>query len=407
MKALRIGAALGAALVMAVFAVATPAAPTMAAGEPVAAASPAPSDLWETRITLVAVRPRYIVGQPTKLAAHAEEHSLWFWQDMDIMGGTVDFFDGTTRIGTAETDQAFAIIDVKPPLSVGEHHLSATLTPKYPTLYAPSTSETVKIIVEPMDTWLDVSDPAPDASTFYPVRDAYRDDVVVRTWAYEPIASGSVVVTNAKGKTVMRRTFGASDIGELVIQWSPLGSTKKPLPPGAYRMTVSLADAAGNRGTYEVPFSLSSRQVVWKTAKEVQLGDEYAYRHATDYAWVSRDLSRYPFGVDIFGNTGDEEAEVGYVFSPPKAVAYGKITFDVCSTTAGTGSPGRIFLDRAEDDWVYTTDAEGCAGVEANGPDVIADAGYFSGTVLALGSDKAHVDIRGVIFTVRYAVWKK
>ena len=121
---------------------------------------------------------------------------------------------------------------------------------------------------------------------------------------------------------------------------------------------------------------------------------------------MSKGFSSFDHGVDIFGNLNDEFAEVDYLYEPPSHVALGTVRFDVLSKPSGTGDPGIIYFDKQPQFSMSTSDDYGVSSVRAAGESVVGSYHSIAAVVRANGSDLAHIDIAGVRFTVRYAVWR-
>lgn len=377
-----------------------PGAATALTTQPPAHASVLPAVVSASRVTLLGLRPRYLVGALITLTAKAEVEPFGNY-DLAVTG-TVELFDGTVSLGSTDKLDAMhpASFTLTSGLPVGSH----VLTARYSALgiIGESISPPVSVSVEATDTWLDLDGMSPTASTFYPVKDSYRDTVIVTGRSYEPVASMASVVRNATGHVMWRHAQGGQGAGAVSVAWVPRNASGVPYPAGAYTMAVTVTDPAGNRATSTVRFALSSRAVVWKTATEYQNGDEYYYSNHSDYAWVSRGFSSYDRGVDIFGNLSDEFAEVAYSYVPPSHVALGSVRFDILSEPSGSGDPAIFYFDKQPASSASTSYGYARRSISAAGESVAGTYHSISVTVRANGSDRAHIDIAGV----RYAVWR-
>jgi hypothetical protein len=397
-------AALAIGLALAVPLGAAPPAATALTAPPAPPARVPAADLSASRVTLLGLRPRYVVGAPITLTAKAEVEPYGLY-DLAVTGA-VELFDGAASLGSTDQLDALhpATFTLAAGLPVGDH----VLTARYSALgiIGESVSPPVNVSVEATDTWVDMDAMAPAYATFYPVKDSYRDTVIVSGRSYEPVASVASVVRNATGHVMWRQSQTGHGAGTMSVAWVPRSASGMPYPAGSYSMAVTVTDTAGNLATYTARFALSSRAVVWKTATEYQNGADYYYSNHSDFGWVSKGFSRFDHGVDIFGNLADEFAEVDYLYVPPTTVALGSVRFDILSEPSGTGDPAVFYFDKQPAFSMLTSGDYGVSSISAAGESVAGSYHSVAVVVRANGSDRAHIDIAGVRFTVRYAVWR-
>lgn len=84
-------------------------------------------------------------------------------------------------------------------------------------------------------------------STFYPVRDGFRDTVTLGATTSEALSSYTVIVTNRAGRVVMTLRGGARAPGRFVATWNGRTASGARLPSGTYRFYTVVYDVASNR----------------------------------------------------------------------------------------------------------------------------------------------------------------
>jgi subtilisin family serine protease len=84
-------------------------------------------------------------------------------------------------------------------------------------------------------------------STFYPVRDGFRDTVTLGATSSEALSSYSVIVMNRAGRIVVTLRGGARAPGRFVATWNGRSASGARLPGGTYRFYTVVYDVASNR----------------------------------------------------------------------------------------------------------------------------------------------------------------
>jgi hypothetical protein len=163
--------------------------------------------------------------------------------------------------------------------------------------YAPSTSSPVTQQVV-LDTVL-ATGVGVSLSTFFPVRDGYRDSVVARGTRGET-ASVAVAVHNSAGKTIRTASI-AADVGAYAWTWTGTTTAGKLVPAGRYSVVQTLTDSAGMTLVVRSNVTVSLKRLTWKSFT--------ATRTWNQRAWL-----------------GYGGAAAGWAFTVPKADSYGGLS---------------------------------------------------------------------------------
>jgi len=195
----------------------------------------------------------------------------------------------------------------------------------------PSTSSQVTFVVTAVpDTTLDASGVGTDLTTFYPVKDGYRDTLKVQGVRGEPITV-TIRIYNASGTRVLLKTI-ASGAGAYAYGWSGRDSHGSVRTAGKYKIVQTLADGAGNTLVVTKFVTLSQKKLITRTTYVTKKGLSITAGTAGNI-FVSKSV-----GYAKLRGTSGSPAMAGYSFTIPSAVVYKSIAFQVYGT-GPTSSP--------------------------------------------------------------------
>jgi hypothetical protein len=163
--------------------------------------------------------------------------------------------------------------------------------------YASSASNAVAQEIV-LDT-VQATDVGVSLSTFFPVRDGYRDSVVARGTRGET-ASVAIAVRNAAG-TSIRTASITPDLGAYAWTWAGTTTAGKIVPAGKYSVVQTLRDSAGTTRVVRSNVTVSLKRLTWKSFAATKTWNQRA--------WL-----------------GYGGAAAGWAFAVPKADSYGGLT---------------------------------------------------------------------------------
>jgi subtilisin family serine protease/flagellar hook assembly protein FlgD len=154
-------------------------------------------------------------------------------------------------------------------------------------------------------------------STFYPVRDGFRDVLAPKAVVNEP-GTTTMTVRNSAGTVVRTLVVRSSKAGTRTLAWNGRTSNGTLQPAGTYRYTLRSEDVAGNRRawiTYRAPLSwkrlvgTSVTKTVTPAASATARIQGSCSRVADDAAWTGG--YDYLSAYSLFGGTCAGESEPG------------------------------------------------------------------------------------------------
>ena len=159
-------------------------------------------------------------------------------------------------------------------------------------------------------------------STFYPIKDGYRDTVSIKGIRQEP-ASVAVRIYNSSNKPV--RAFAlASGTGAYSILWNGRNSAGTLLASGPYRVVQTLTDAAGTKLVVTKSVTLSRKKLYYYT-KTISKLAKYASSVGTASGGK---VTVYSDGsMRLYGGMG--WAGVGWQLALPSAPVYKSLSMGV------------------------------------------------------------------------------
>jgi len=147
--------------------------------------------------------------------------------------------------------------------------------------FAGSTSDPVDIPV--VSDVVEASNVGVSATTFYPIKDGYRDSVKVRGTRYEPIRV-SIKIYSPAGRLVKSVSIGGGT-GPYGYSWTGKSIAGSLLPAGKYKVLQSLTDAAGMNLKKTSYVSLSRKRLVTHTTYIYKTARQYKHRTAQWIGW--------------------------------------------------------------------------------------------------------------------------
>ena len=242
-------------------------------------------------------------------------------------GGTVAFTatSGTTTIaiGSDDPDSSGHATLSTSSLPVGTWTIEAAYSGS--DSYA-SSSDTASVSVL-ADTTVQVTNVHITYSTFYPVKDDYRDTVSVKGSLQEK-ATTSVAVHSSTGHVVRRLALSART-GAFSLTWNGRNSNGTLVKEGKYRLALKVTDMHGNTKRFSLYTTVSKMKLIWKSGTKTRYADTFDDGVATGSAWGSTGSdSDFARGLLLYGGhySGDGVLAL-YQWRLPSAVKYGKLRF--------------------------------------------------------------------------------
>lgn len=285
-----------------------------------------------------ATEPRW-VGERTIEA----NHTLSAHVSIDAVPAGVPM-DGLMTVKDVATDIVVATVTVGMPFTIRPIH--GNLKPGTHTFlvrylgsadYAAS-AKTFDVIVT-SDT-VEATGVGTNYSTFYPVKDGYRDTVTIKGNRQEP-SSVYIRVYSPTGSVVKRTTL-ASAAGTYGYQWNGRTSTGSLRAAGKYKVVQVLTDAFGTQKTFTSYVNLSHRKIITKTAYITKLGSSVSAKG--DDGTGSITISTSGGYARLTGKSPDGWVGVGYQFTLPTANVYKSIAFQVYDKGPASAPPALIGL---------------------------------------------------------------
>jgi hypothetical protein len=248
--------------------------------------------------------------------------------------GSVSFAEAGTVLGVAPVATGKATVQVAS-LAAGDHSIVATYLDAGGLPVSSSTPLVVRVVA---DTWVAARSVGVSPSTFYPIKDGYRDSLLIRGTLDER-ASVSVSIYSPAGKKV--RAFSVTTrSGPYSVAWNGRTSGGVLLAAGKYKVIQMLRDTAGNKKVVTSYATLSRKRLYWYSSSQTRYGKQFNTVGYCCGASISTGLSRFSRGVLIRGYDDYSWPFASYNFTLPKATAYKSIRFQA----QGIGSSGLVAL---------------------------------------------------------------
>ncbi len=212
-----------------------------------------------------------------------------------VTGGTVtivDAFDGSTlasgAVGPGDTSVAFT-----GSLDAGSHALTAT----YSGHGDFGTSQGALTQTVQADSGVDAT-AGVQYTTFYPVRDTYRDTNAIRGTLREP---ASVLIRVYTPSNTLFRTFdlGHRGVGAYSHVWNGRNAAGAVLKAGTYRIVQRITDDAANVKTTTFRVGISHKRLRWTTSSITLYGSQFRVYGDPGNGYVSPARSAYFRGVRL------------------------------------------------------------------------------------------------------------
>jgi FlgD Ig-like domain len=315
--------------------------------------------------------------------------------------GTLRIRDETTSTTLGEmavTSNLHTLTTGDVQLAAGTHHLVAEFNGDA-TFFQRRIERDFEVVA---DTGVDANQFKLSSTTFYPVKDGYKDAVAISAWCVER-CSGVIKIYDAKNKVVRSITIGPTTGNPYRKTWDGRTSSGALVASGVYRVSHQLKDALGNSKIVNQTLTLSHRSVRWVSTSTSKYGANYSAVFKGGSGKTST-TSSYTKGRRISGGSGSGYAALRYVFKLHSGLAYRSVKANVLGR--GTTSSSRAILA-----W-YTAGAGALVGPKygwyshagSASTDVVAGIARFD--VEADGPMSGWFDIAKTKLSYQYAVWK-
>jgi hypothetical protein len=234
-----------------------------------------------------------------------------------IPGGTlsiVDALDGST-IASGPVSGSATSISIARKFAAGSHALTATYSGSAD--YEASQAQLTQVVNA--DTSVNASSLRVDYTTFYPVKDGYRDTDGIRGTLNEP-ASVRIRIYSPAGSLIRTVDLGLRAKGAYAFIWTGRSSTGTLLPTGKYRIVQRLTDTVNNVRSATFYVTLSHKKLIWTSVTKTLYGSQYSVYGDPGSGYVSPSRSAYYRGVRIA--SGSSWAAVRYSFTLHSALVY-------------------------------------------------------------------------------------
>lgn len=247
-----------------------------------------------------------------------------------------------------------------------------------------SVSSAMEVVVTP-DT-LDATNVRLNLSTFYPVRDGYRDTVTISGSRNEPIAV-TISIYNSGNKRVRLATRSLAG-GAYSYAWNGRNSKGDVLPAGKYKVVQRLADAFGTAKSFTSYVNLSGKKLVTLTKTITKKG--------SDIDAKTGKLSAS--GSTLILKPSNNGSAAGWQFKIPSALIYKKLAFSVTASAHFAAPPALIAMQNFN--WCSGSGWDTSCFDQAKG---IGNSSGSTKTYTTSGSVKANRDgkrVRGLAATL-------
>jgi hypothetical protein len=268
-------------------------------------------------------------------------HTVTLYPAVTPSDGTGTGITGTIEWRDADTDAVLAAalpIDDAAlslgPLSAGLHHVTAAYSGD--TEHAPSVSPVFTLTV--VNDVVQASGLGMQYTTFYPIKDGYRDSVGVKGVRAEPI-SVAIRIYNSGGTLVRSATIPRAT-GAYAYLWNGRTSAGSIRAAGKYKVVQTLTDAAGLHATATSYVNLSHKKLVTHTTYVTKRASSLSAKGHGGTGSVT--VSTSAGTMKLKAGTG--YAIAGWEFSIPAATIYKSVGFQVYAKAPLSTSPTEIAI---------------------------------------------------------------
>ena len=283
---------------------------------------------WSTVVTEVAPDPVLTTAQATATVR------IFTGRDSPAATGTLVLKQSPsgTVIGTTTVNGPGPYAFVLPVFPAGVQHLVAEYSGDVD--FVPSSSPIVDLTIVP--DLVDASGVGVAYTSFYPVKDGYRDTLLIIGRRNEP-ASVVIRVYNA-GNKLMKSFSVPSAAGAYSVTWTGRSSAGAMLPTGTYKVTQTLTDTAGMHLVVTSKVALSGKKIVYYTRTITKLASSVS---SVGHAGTGRGIAYADHSIKVDARSG--WAAAGWQFALPSATVYSKISFGLYGFTGVP--PGSIGVE--------------------------------------------------------------
>jgi hypothetical protein len=221
-------------------------------------------------------------------------------------------------------------------------------------VYAPVTSSVYTLTV--VADAIDATGVGVQYTTFYPVKDGYRDTVAVKGTRAEPI-SVAIRIYSSNG-TRVRSASIAKGTGAYSYAWNGRTSTGTILASGTYKVVQTLTDERGTKKAFTSYVTLSKKKLVTYTKYVTKAGSAVSAKGKGGTGSVT--LSTSGGYAKLSAGTGGGWALAGWEFTLPSATVYTSVSFQVYAKAPLSVPPTEIGMQnfttcaRTSGDWYDT-----------------------------------------------------
>ena len=186
-----------------------------------------------------------------------------------------------------------------------------------------SSSGPLELVVQP--NVVHASNVKVQYSTFYPVKDGYRDTVAITGTRAEPIAV-TIKIYTPGGSLIKTQTI-ASGTGAYSYKWNGRKSDGTVRPEGKYKITQRLQDSLGASQTSTFYVNLSRKKLIWHSASVTKNGSAFAAWGASGNGKVVKSTAGWVRLKAGFGIS--DWAGAGWQFSLASGLGYKDVVVKV------------------------------------------------------------------------------
>lgn len=231
-------------------------------------------------------------------------------------------------------------------------------------------------------------------STFYPVKDGYRDTEKI-SGRRDETASVSIRIYSPGGKLILTKSL-PSGIGAYTFTWNGRNSAGTILASGKYKVNQTLRDGAGLSKTWTSYATLSKKKLVTKTTYVTKKGSSVTAKG--DFGSGSISISTSGGYAKLKATYPTGWVGVGYQLTLPKALYYKSISLQVYNKGYLSAPPNEMALQNFQTcpynsaiDWDI-----GCFD-RWNGVGSGAGAKYWDKTSAHLTRNRSGTRVRGIV----------
>ena len=265
-----------------------------------------------------------LASPATSVPRGTDLYAWWLVRDIGYLAnelpddGTVKVKLDGVQIATGSWDSQ-TTIDTSA-LSLGTHTVNVEHGASTD-FQASSASASIEVVANGVDA----SGFTIDHTTFYPVKDGYRDTVTLSGQRNEPIAV-SLRVYDANGHLIRTLSVASHD-GPYAVSWTGRSAAGTLQPAGTYKLVQRLTDGAGASLTVTKTVTLSHKQLITKTSYVTKDGDALGKRLTMGSGRITTSSTGY-VKLSVPGGTSGLAAGA-WTFTLPSAVRYTSIWFQV------------------------------------------------------------------------------